>query len=161
VKGGKENFCTQQLTQLTSVRKTPTRSMQITQSTSQRTSLSHFHLPSTYTGYCLTIRPSALSSLLLLTSKFLKKYLRQYSDGLRLQRPGFDSQTEQEVLSTAQRTDGFWDVPSLRYNGYKGLFPREYSGRGVKLIIQFHLVAKSRIRGSINPLPHTTSWRNN
>jgi hypothetical protein len=38
-------------------------------------------------------------------------------------------------------------------------FPREYTGRGVKLTTQLQLVPRSRERGSIHRLPHTSLWR--
>jgi hypothetical protein len=47
---------------------------------------------------------------------------------------------------------------ALRPNGYRGLFPRRQSGWGVKLTIHLQLVPRSRIRGSIHPLPYTCSW---
>jgi hypothetical protein len=46
--------------------------------------------------------------------------------------------------------------PNLLYNGYRRLFPRGYSGRGVKLTTH-QLVPKSGKCGSIRPLPHTLS----
>jgi hypothetical protein len=49
--------------------------------------------------------------------------------------------------------------PSLLYNGYRGLFPRGWSGWSVKLTTHLQLVPRSRIRGSIHALPHTSSWR--
>jgi hypothetical protein len=48
---------------------------------------------------------------------------------------------------------------SLLPNWYRGLFPRGYSGRGVKLKLTIHiqLVPRSGICRSIYPLPHTPS----
>jgi hypothetical protein len=40
------------------------------------------------------------------------------------------------------------------------LFPRSWSGRGVKLSPHFQLVSSSRKCGSIHPLRNTPSWRN-
>jgi hypothetical protein len=58
------------------------------------------------------------------------------------------------LLSTSSRPvlGPIWLCP-------RGLFPRGYSGRGVNLTIHLQLMPRSRIRGSIHPLPHTFSWR--
>jgi hypothetical protein len=63
-----------------------------------------------------------------------------------------DSRQGQEIffLSSPQRPDRLWGQPSR----YHGLFLR-----GVKLTIYIQLMPRSRIRGSIHPLPHTSSWR--
>jgi hypothetical protein len=58
------------------------------------------------------------------------------------------------VFSSPQRPDRFWGPPSLLYNGY-----RRHFGRGVKLTTHLELVPRSKIRGSIHPLPHTPSCR--
>jgi hypothetical protein len=59
-----------------------------------------------------------------------------------------------------RRPDRFWGPPNILSNGYRELFPREwYSGRGVKLTTHLQVVSRSRIRGSIHPLLHTSSWR--
>jgi hypothetical protein len=55
--------------------------------------------------------------------------------------------------------DWFWASSSLLSNGYWGHFPRGWSDRGVKLATYLQLEPKSRIRASIDPLPHTPSWR--
>jgi hypothetical protein len=61
-------------------------------------------------------------------------------------------------LSSPQRPDRFWGSPSLLSNGYRGLFSRGYSGRGVKLTTHLHLVPRSRMV-AIHPLPHMSPWR--
>jgi hypothetical protein len=43
-------------------------------------------------------------------------------------------------------------------NGYWRLFPREKSGRDVKLTTHLQPVSRSRIHGFIYALPHTPSW---
>jgi hypothetical protein len=47
----------------------------------------------------------------------------------------------------------------LLSNGYQGLFPRGWSGRGVKLTTHLQLVPRWRKYGSTHPLPRTPSWR--
>jgi hypothetical protein len=42
---------------------------------------------------------------------------------------------------------------------YQGLLPGVKAPRCVKLTTRHHLVPRSIIRGSIHPLPHTSSWR--
>jgi hypothetical protein len=53
----------------------------------------------------------------------------------------------------------FLGPPSLISNRYRVNFRRGQSGRSVKLTARLQLVPKSRIPGSIHPLPHTSSWR--
>jgi hypothetical protein len=52
-----------------------------------------------------------------------------------------------------------WGPPNLLFSGYRRLFPRGGSGRGVKLTTHLQLVPTSRKRGPIHQLPHTPSWR--
>jgi hypothetical protein len=49
--------------------------------------------------------------------------------------------------------------PSLLSNGYWGLFPRELSGRGVKLTVHLQPVPNSTISGSIHPPSLASSSR--
>jgi hypothetical protein len=49
--------------------------------------------------------------------------------------------------------------PTFRPMGTGGFFPGGKSCRGVKLTTRLQLVPRSRIRGSIHPLPYTSSRR--
>jgi hypothetical protein len=62
------------------------------------------------------------------------------------------------IFSSPRRPDRLLDPFNLLYDGYRGLFPREVSGRGVKLTTHFQLVPRSRTCGFIHPLPDTPSW---
>jgi hypothetical protein len=53
-------------------------------------------------------------------------------------------------------------IPAFPDNGYRGLFPREQSGRDMKSTIHLHLVSMSRISGLYlcpPPPPHTSPLR--
>jgi hypothetical protein len=62
-------------------------------------------------------------------------------------------------FSSPPHPDRLWGPPNLLWNGYKGLFPRGFSGRGVKLTTHLHLVPRLRLHGVIPPLTFTSSWR--
>jgi hypothetical protein len=59
--------------------------------------------------------------------------------------------------SSPNRLDRLWGPPILLSNGYWGLFPQGYSGRGVKLSTHLQLNPTSRKCGSIHPLPNKAS----
>jgi hypothetical protein len=62
------------------------------------------------------------------------------------------------IVPSPRRPDRFWGPPSLLFNGHGRLSPWiKRPGRETDNSLQ--LVPKSRIRGSIHPLPHTPSWR--
>jgi hypothetical protein len=46
--------------------------------------------------------------------------------------------------SSSQRPGQLWDPPSLLSSGYRRLFPRAQSSRGVKLTTHLHLLPRSR-----------------
>jgi len=58
-----------------------------------------------------------------------------------------------EFFSSPSRPKRFWGPPRLLSNGYQGLFTRGWSGRGAKLTTHLHLLPRSKISGTIPPLP--------
>jgi hypothetical protein len=70
---------------------------------------------------------------------------------LRARRPGFNSWQGQGVFffsSSPPRPDRLCAPSSLLSDGYRRLFPREYSGESVKLTTHLHLVPSLRMRGA-------------
>jgi hypothetical protein len=63
------------------------------------------------------------------------------------------------IFTFPYRPDRLWGPPSLLSNGYPMDLSQEKRGKGVKLTTHLQLVPRSRKRGSIHPLPHTSSWR--
>jgi hypothetical protein len=59
-----------------------------------------------------------------------------------------------KFFSFPRHPDWFWDPPSLLSKEYQGIFPCGF----MKMTTHLQLVPRSRIRGSIYPLPHTSSW---
>jgi hypothetical protein len=62
------------------------------------------------------------------------------------------------IFTSPCRPDRLWVPPNLLSNGYRRIFPQGYSCRVVKLTTHVQLVSRSN-RGSVHPLPYTTSWR--
>jgi hypothetical protein len=50
--------------------------------------------------------------------------------------------------------DLLWGPPSLQFNGYRVLFPRDKAAVGVKPTTYLHLIPTLRMRGSIPPFPY-------
>jgi hypothetical protein len=92
------------------------------------------------------------------------KLLRRVSErtsgyGLDVRGVGVRVPIGSRIFSSPRRPDQLWGPPSLLSNGYRWLFLRGESDRGVKLTTHFQLVQRSRKPGSIHPLPHKSSWR--
>jgi hypothetical protein len=64
-----------------------------------------------------------------------------------------------KIFSFPRTPDRLWSPLSLLSNEYRGLFPRGWSDRCVKLTTHFQLVPRSRKYGSIHSFLHTPSWR--
>jgi hypothetical protein len=79
--------------------------------------------------------------------------------GLESRRVGVKVPVRAKFFSSLRRPDLFCGPPSLLFDAYRGLFPRGLSDRCMKLTTHLQLVPRSRIRGSIHPLPHTSSCR--
>jgi hypothetical protein len=90
---------------------------------------------------------------------FCRVAYSRYSEGLRVGRPRGRVRTPvgETFFSSPSRPERLWGPSSLLSKEHQGIFPR--SRRGVRMTTQEQL-SRSRIRGSIHPLPHTSSWRN-
>jgi hypothetical protein len=101
---------------------------------------------------CKLNKPQETPLLILCTTLQSYFYTRRYSDSLQVGR-------------TRDRSSGpgsgkiFLLSTSSRPTQPIQLVPGDKSGRYMKLTTHFQLVRMSRIRGSIHPLPHTSSWR--
>jgi hypothetical protein len=62
------------------------------------------------------------------------------------------------IFSSPRRPDRLWGHPISYPVGTGGLVSRGYSGRGVKLTANLHLLPRSRKCESIHSLPHTPLW---
>jgi hypothetical protein len=62
-------------------------------------------------------------------------------------------------LSSPQLSDALWGPYSLLPNGYREIFPRKWSGLGVKLTTHLHLPSGSRMLKLYLNSPHTSWWR--
>jgi hypothetical protein len=81
-----------------------------------------------------------------------------YSDWLRTAWPRGRSSSPGMVKNSRPRPDRLWGTASLQSNGCRALFPLGWSGRCLKLTTHLQLVPMLRKRGSVHPLPHTSSW---
>jgi len=102
----------------------------------------------------------------LVSAIFVQQCLRMWDSsfitmiGLWTWRPRFDSQLRRKLFSLPLRPNQLWVPSNFISIEYQGLFPRGYSDRSVKLIsIHLRLVFRLRMRGTIPPLPYTSSWR--
>jgi hypothetical protein len=64
---------------------------------------------------------------------------------MRLDDWGFILGRDRDFLLSS-RPDRFWGPPSLLSNKYRGLFPPEETGRGVKVTTHLHLVPRKKSR---------------
>lgn len=67
-------------------------------------------------------------------------------------------QVKEYFFSSQKRPDRLVSPISSLFNGYKGIYSRGQSGRGVKLAILYHLMWKLRVSGTIPPLSCILPW---
>jgi hypothetical protein len=105
------------------------------------------------------LRPRRIQ-LKLLRCLIEPRQLSRYNDYLRAgrQRSRVRVPVGSRMFTPLYRPDRYWGPPNLLSVEYMGLFPQGLSGRGVKLTAHVQLVARSRKRGYIHSLPHTSSW---
>jgi hypothetical protein len=82
------------------------------------------------------IRVQAIRTNTVLQYRVIQKTLLFMS--LRARLLGFDSRQDSCILHSVQTDSG-------AHNVYRGLFPRAYSGRGMKLTTNLHLVPRSKL----------------
>jgi hypothetical protein len=68
-----------------------------------------------------------------------------------------DEGTNLSFLHVVQTGSGAY--PASYLMGAGGSFPGSKAAGGVKLTTHVQLLPRSRIRGFLHPLPHTSSWR--
>jgi hypothetical protein len=71
---------------------------------------------------------------------------------------GSNSGRGKRFFSSPKQPDCSLGPPSLVFKGYRGLFPQDLSGQGVKLITYFLSVLRLRISGGVSPFFHMPSW---
>jgi hypothetical protein len=81
-----------------------------------------------------------------------------YRDG-RLPRHNIYSHMNAVGVEIWVIVEAWWAHLASYSVGTEGVFPGGKSGQDMKPTTHLQLVPRSRKRGSINPLPHTPSWR--
>ena len=70
---------------------------------------------------------------------------------------GSISNGAKKFFSLLHRPDRLCDPPRFLFNGYRGLYPRGQSSRGLKLRTHLHLAASLRMRVAVPKFLY--SWR--
>jgi hypothetical protein len=78
--------------------------------------------------------------------------------GLDGRRVGVRVPVGPRIFSSPHRPDRLWGPPSLLPNGYRRFFPLRKAARNLKPITHLQLVPRTRIRGSVYPVPYTPSF---